>query len=309
MKIFFTILIYICFGIYLYNTILTLFSLKKYKVPDKQNEELKQTYSILIPCHNEEYVIYNTLENITKINYPKNLYNVYVVLDNCSDNTEKEFEKFKQDYPLFKNINKIKVNGGSKPKALNSAINYLKNNNLWKDDNIIILDSDNEISPTMLSSYNYYHNRNNKILQCRILSANDNNIISKGFTSSFNHMAYSFQYTRNCIGLSASLSGTGFSINRELFDEIDFTNCTTLTEDLEFSILCIINGYKIKYIPEEYVYNQHLEKLKPSITQRIRWCRGHMQSAIKLDKKLLKAFISKPSFQFIDSFLDRKSVV
>ena len=38
--------------------------------------------------------------------------------------------------------------------------------NLWKDNNVIILDSDNIISPTMLFSYNYYHNRNNKILQC-----------------------------------------------------------------------------------------------------------------------------------------------
>ena len=159
------------------------------------------------------------------------------------------------------------------------------------------------ISDTMLETYNYYHNRGEKILQCRILSANDNNIISKGFTSSFNYMAYGFQYSRNCVGLSASLSGTGFSINREVFDVVGFNNCDTLTEDLEFSMLCIIKGYKIKYVHEEYVYNQHLEKLKPSIVQRIRWCRGHMQTAVKLDKKLIKAFIEKPSVQFIDSFI------
>ena len=299
----FKIIVLINFGLYLYNTILTLWSFKKYEKPRSMIDSFRQTFSILIPSHNEEDVIYDTLQNIQKIKYPKDYFNVYIIMDNCTDNTLKEFNRFKQDYPFSTNINKIIVNGGSKPKALNKAISYLKENNLWNADNIIILDADNIISDTMLQSYDYYHKMYNDILQCRILSANDNNIISQGFTSSFNFMAYGFQYTRNCIGLSASLSGTGFSIKRDIFDKVGFNKCDTLTEDLEFSILCILNGYKIKYVPEEYVLNQHLESFKPSLIQRIRWCRGHMQTAMKLDKSLLKAFIKRPSFQLIDSFI------
>lgn len=297
------IIVLINFGLYLYNTILTLFSFKKYEEPKSIINSFRQTFDILIPCHNEENVIYDTLQNIQKIKYPRDYFNVYIIMDNCTDNTIKEYNRFKQDYPFSTNITKIIVNGGSKPKALNKAISYLKENNLWNSDNIIILDADNIISNTMLQSYDYYHKMYNDILQCRILSANDNNIISQGFTSSFNFMAYGFQYTRNCIGLSASLSGTGFSIKRDIFDKVGFNRCDTLTEDLEFSILCILNRYKIKYVPEEYVLNQHLEKFKPSIIQRIRWCRGHMQTAMKLDKSLLKAFIKRPSFQLIDSFI------
>ena len=296
-------IVLINFGLYLYNTLMTIFSFKKYEKPRSMIDSFRQTFSILIPSHNEEDVIYDTLQNIQKIKYPKDYFNVYIIMDNCTDNTLKEFNRFKQDYPFSTNIDKIIVNGGSKPKALNKAIFYLKENDLWKADNIIILDADNIISDTMLQSYDYYHKMYNDILQCRILSANDNNIISQGFTSSFNFMAYGFQYTRNCIGLSASLSGTGFSIKRDIFDKVGFNRCDTLTEDLEFSILCILNGYKIKYVPEEYVLNQHLESFKPSIIQRIRWCRGHMQTAMKLDKSLLKAFIKRPSFQLIDSFI------
>lgn len=296
-------IVLINFGLYLYNTLMTIFSFKKYEKPRSMIDSFRQTFSILIPSHNEEDVIYDTLQNIQKIKYPKDYFNVYIIMDNCTDNTLKEFNRFKQDYPFSTNINKIIVNGGSKPKALNKAISYLKENNLWNADNIIILDADNIISDTMLQSYDYYHKMYNDILQCRILSANDNNIISQGFTSSFNFMAYGFQYTRNCIGLSASLSGTGFSIKRDIFDKVGFNKCDTLTEDLEFSILCILNGYKIKYVPEEYVLNQHLESFKPSLIQRIRWCRGHMQTAMKLDKSLLKAFIKRPSFQLIDSFI------
>lgn len=296
-------IVLINFGLYLYNTLMTIFSFKKYEKPKSMIDSFRQTFSILIPSHNEEDVIYDTLQNIQKIKYPKDYFNVYIIMDNCTDNTLKEFNRFKQDYPFSTNIDKIIVNGGSKPKALNKAISYLKENNLWNADNIIILDADNIISDTMLQSYDYYHKMYNDILQCRILSANDNNIISQGFTSSFNFMAYGFQYTRNCIGLSASLSGTGFSIKRDIFDKVGFNKCDTLTEDLEFSILCILNGYKIKYVPEEYVLNQHLESFKPSLIQRIRWCRGHMQTAMKLDKSLIKAFIKRPSFQLIDSFI------
>ena len=296
-------IVLINFGLYLYNTLMTIFSFKKYEKPRSMIDSFRQTFSILIPSHNEEDVIYDTLQNIQKIKYPKDYFNVYIIMDNCTDNTLKEFNRFKQDYPFSTNIDKIIVNGGSKPKALNKAISYLKENNLWNADNIIILDADNIISNTMLQSYDYYHKMYNDILQCRILSANDNNIISQGFTSSFNFMAYGFQYTRNCIGLSASLSGTGFSIKRDIFDKVGFNKCDTLTEDLEFSILCILNGYKIKYVPEEYVLNQHLESFKPSLIQRIRWCRGHMQTAMKLDKSLIKSFIKRPSFQLIDSFI------
>ena len=296
-------IVLINFGLYLYNTLMTIFSFKKYEKPKSMIDSFRQTFSILIFSHIEEDVIYDTLQNIQKIKYPKDYFNVYIIMDNCTDNTLKEFNRFKQDYPFSTNINKIIVNGGSKPKALNKAISYLKENNLWNADNIIILDADNIISNTMLQTYDYYHKMYNDILQCRILSANDNNIISQGFTSSFNFMAYGFQYTRNCIGLSASLSGTGFSIKRDIFDKVGFSKCDTLTEDLEFSILCILNGYKIKYVPEEYVLNQHLESFKPSLIQRIRWCRGHMQTAMKLDKSLIKAFIKRPSFQLIDSFI------
>ena len=297
----FYFIVSITFFIYVYNSIISLFGLKPYRNPDTSNIDPTNTFDILIPCHNEESVIYWTLKYCNNIDYPKDKYNVYVILDNCSDKTESQVDLF-TSYWKTTNINKIIVNGGSKPKALNKAISYLKSNGKWNSDNIIILDADNKISPTLLKSYNYYHSKY-KILQCRILSDNDNNIISKGFASSFNYMGRTFQYARNVLKLSASLSGTGFSINRNVWDEIDFTNCDTLTEDLEFSILSILKGYKIKYVPEEYVLNQNLEELKPSITQRVRWCRGHMQVAVKLDSYILKQFFKKPSLQLFDSFL------
>lgn len=130
----------------------------------------------------------------------------------------------------------LPVAGGSKPKALNCGIEYLKQHQLWKDEYIVILDADNKVSPQMLSAFDHYHQQAD-ILQCRIRSENDESFIARGFTAAFNRSTHERQLARNNASLSASLLGTGFSIRRAVFDQVDFQHCTTLTEDLEFSVL------------------------------------------------------------------------
>lgn len=292
---------YLIFFLYLYNSVITLFAWKKNKEKIKYGED-KESFLVLIPAHNEEEVIQRTLRALYELDYDKNLYKVCVVADNCSDNTVEIAEEFSDRYKEFQ-CEVIVVSGGSKPKALNKAVNYLKLSNKWDKDNIVIIDADNKVSKTLFKSYNYYHEKGEKILQCKIVSLNDDSFIAKGFTSSFNTMNEGFQYSRNRIGLSASLSGTGFSVNRKVWDSVDFNNCNTLTEDLEFSILSILKGYKVHFVINEYVLNQNLDKFKPSVVQRVRWCRGHMQVNVKLSGRLIKEFLKKPSLQLFDSFI------
>ena len=291
-------------GIYYYNIVTSLFSIKNIKhkqIVDSYDRERKETFAILIPCHNEKNVIKKNLTAISKSTYDKNLYKVYVIADNCTDNTEAKVKEFMDTFPNM-NIQILEVKGGTKPKAINTAIQMLKANGEWDKDNIVFLDADNQCSPRMLEAFNYYH-KDNPIVQCRIESENAENIVSKSFKSAFSNMRYGFQIARNNMNLSGSLCGTGFSVNRKVFDEVGFEGCTTLTEDLEFSIKAILNGYKIKFIDEQYVLNQNLTKTIPSLKQRLRWNRGHCQTMVKLAPKLLKTFIKKPSLQIFDTII------
>lgn len=285
----------------LYDVVISLFSFRKSKIPTQYEGEQTATFTILIACHNEEEVIVDNLQALYDSEYNKRLFQVCVIADHCTDQTEVLCNEFKEKNKDF-NMVVIPVKGGSKPKALNKGIDYLKQYNMWTNEYIVILDADNKVSPQLLSAFNYYHGQFD-ILQCRIRSANDESFIARSFTSAFNRTTYDRQISRNRVGLSASLSGTGFSIRRGVFDEIDFQHCSTLTEDLEFSVLAILKGYKIKFIEEQYVLNQHLDEFRPSIVQRIRWCRGHMQVSMKMTGKLMRAFIKRPSLQLIDTFL------
>lgn len=296
-----TIIGYCIVIVFIYNILISIFSLKIKGTKLKEAED-SVSFSVLIPSHNEEEVLWGTLDSINKSNYKKDLIKVYVIADNCTDNTVNLVDTYCKANSEF-NCSVLEVSGGSKPKAINKAVYRLKNENLWNSDSIVILDADNRVSKTIFKNFNIEHLAGFGIVQCAIHSLNDSSFVARGFTSAFNNMNRGFQYARNKIGLSGSLNGTGFSVSREVWESVDFNNCDTLTEDLEFSILSILKGIRVKFIFNDYVLNQHLDEFAPSFVQRVRWSRGHTQVFMKLSFTVIKELFKKPSLQLFDSLL------
>ena len=73
------------FAITCYYLILGLFGL--FGKNNKKVYEPKNKFALLIAAHNEEVVIGSLIESMLQINYPKELYDVFVIADNCTDNT------------------------------------------------------------------------------------------------------------------------------------------------------------------------------------------------------------------------------
>ena len=47
----------------------------------------KKTFALVVAAHNEEVVIGDLVENLKQLNYPKDMYDIYVIADNCTDKT------------------------------------------------------------------------------------------------------------------------------------------------------------------------------------------------------------------------------
>src|SRR2546426_251685 len=66
-------------------------SRKKRKVEDadipSRSEAATINFAVLIPAHNEEVLLGALLESLAALVYSKDHYTVYVVADNCTDNT------------------------------------------------------------------------------------------------------------------------------------------------------------------------------------------------------------------------------
>lgn len=73
---------------WLYQLLISICSLVKLKdkplLVDKEHK-----FMAIIPAHNEETVVGNLIESLKKQNYPKELFDIYVIADNCTDNTAK----------------------------------------------------------------------------------------------------------------------------------------------------------------------------------------------------------------------------
>ena len=80
------VLVYILTAYWCYQTAISLCSLIKLKdKPYLTNK--KHKFMAIIPAHNEERVVSNLIESLKNQTYDKDLYDIYVIADNCTDNT------------------------------------------------------------------------------------------------------------------------------------------------------------------------------------------------------------------------------
>ncbi|MBR3624068.1 MAG: glycosyltransferase, partial [Selenomonadaceae bacterium] len=47
----------------------------------------KSTFAVIVAAHNESAVIGELVDNLSNLNYPRKLYDIFVIADNCDDNT------------------------------------------------------------------------------------------------------------------------------------------------------------------------------------------------------------------------------
>ncbi|MCI9275993.1 MAG: glycosyltransferase [Clostridia bacterium] len=80
-------IIWIITVFWLYQLLISICSFVKLKdKPMLINKNHK--FMAIIPAHNEEAVIANLVESLKKQDYPKELFDIYVIADNCTDKTK-----------------------------------------------------------------------------------------------------------------------------------------------------------------------------------------------------------------------------
>ena len=47
----------------------------------------QKTFAVIVAAHNESAVIGQLVDNLKMLDYPKELYDIFVIADNCTDNT------------------------------------------------------------------------------------------------------------------------------------------------------------------------------------------------------------------------------
>ena len=101
------------------------------------------------------------------------------------------------------------------------------------------------------------------------------------------------------LGKSAFLNGTGFMVKKSVIDKYGF-NPKTITEDIEFTMMCAINNEKIAYNENALFYDEQVVNLKDSIKQRKRWSFGTIKCLKYYFKPLVINIFKNKSFICLD---------
>ncbi|MBP2635613.1 MAG: poly-beta,6 N-acetyl-D-glucosamine synthase [Firmicutes bacterium] len=279
----------------LYYFILAFFGLVK-KHEDKITTP-KNTFALIVAAHNEEQVIGQLVENLHVLNYPSELYDIYVIADNCKDKTAQIAKKAGAIVHERFNLEQ-RGKGYAMEWMFEKLFAQPK-----QYDAVVVFDADNLVDPNFLLEMNNRLCKGEKVIQGYLDAKNPNDTwISATFAISFwvvNHIWHLAKYN---IGLSSVLGGTGMCISTDILKRFGW-GATCLTEDMEFSMKVLLIGIRTTWAHDAIVYDEKPLTFKQAWNQRKRWAQGHFDVAGRFIPKLLVEGIKRRDIRLLDGIL------
>lgn len=249
-------------------------------------------FALVVSAHNEEVVIGNLVDSMKNINYPDDSYGIFVIADNCTDNTaEIARQHGAQVYERF----------NDELKGKGYALDWMFEKIYEMDyDAISVFDADNIVHPEYLNQMNKQFNKGYKAVQGYIDTKNPyDSWISLSYAISFWSINRTFQYARYTLGMCCQLCGTGFAVSTEVLKDIGW-GATCLAEDMEFTMKLTLNNIKVGWAHDAIVYDEKPLTFSQSYKQRVRWMQGHADVLSRFFGKLIKKGIKEHNIIPID---------
>lgn len=238
-------------------------------------------FAVLAAARNEEACIAGLVESIKGQHYPPELVDIYVIPNNCTDDTAGAASR------AGANLLTVSPAVRSKGQALHEAFAHLLETD--SHDAYCVFDADNEADPDFLAEMNRALT-SARVAKSRILAKNAHEgWVCACYETFFCNANLFLNRARSNIGLSARLIGTGFAVRRDLMEELGGWNTETLTEDAEFYALLSARGEKIAFAPGAVTYDEEPLSFRQSLIQRRRWMSGIMEVCRKKAGSLLRS--------------------
>ena len=290
------VLVYILTAYWCYQTAISLCSLIKLKdKPYLTNKNHK--FMAIIPAHNEEMVVSNLIESLKNQTYDKNLYDIYVIADNCTDNTANVARRAGA-------IVLERFDPAHKTKGY--ALQWFLKKKIEENadyDAFFVFDADNIVDKDFILNMNKKLCQGEDVVQgYRDIKNPTDNWITAGYALFYWTMHRLYHLARYNVGLSTLLNGTGFMVRFDVVKPNGWQT-ETLTEDIEFSLKRIIKGKKLGWATDAIVYDEQPTSFKQSWSQRSRWTVGHMQCMKRYTGELFNSVKEHRSLVTFDGFL------
>lgn len=276
-----------------YNYLLMVASLPQ---PTKrlQGATPTRTFAIAIPAHNEASVIGKTVSRLAQQDYPASKYDVYVVADYCTDSTARiarsagaicyernEGPRGRKSYPLQWLLQQI-VNG-TRP--------Y---------DAIAIFDADSQVDAGFLRAMEAELQPGQMALQGQHLIVNpgDSNLSRLAAIDMRLNNLLRNRSKRN-LNLSSRLMGDAMCLSSDMIRAYGWGG-ESLAEDREFEMYLLLQGQRVRYVPDALSYGQAVSKWSDASKQRVRWYGGVFDLQKRFAGRLLRRGLRTHNLAVLD---------
>ena len=270
----FEILNYVMIGIttitFLFQIVMIIFFwLKEKHFPQSEDYH---SIAIIIPAHNEADVIGETVKLLLeKQTYPKELFDVYVIADNCIDNTASVAQKAGAH---------VLIHRDDDPKhhcvayALKYGIDALLNGE--KNYDILIrFDADNHAKEDYLRVMNDAFCAGVEIARPFEASLNPTQntwaAVSAAYYVRDSRIASNF---RENIHTDSMLTGAGMMVAMKVLREIGGWDAMGLSEDAEFTINRMLENRRVHYVADAVVFEDQPSTMKDNFARLSRMGHG-----------------------------------
>ena len=249
-------------------------------------------FAILIPAHNEIEVIATTVESALAVDWPKNLFDVVVIADNCTDDTAGVARK--HGAVVIERKDDIRRSKGF---ALEDVLKTLVSAPDWRHISaIMVVDADSSLDRDILKVYASEFSKGVEFLQSNNTVRNrDESWRTELMTYAFSLYNGSFQAGLDALGLGAHLRGNGMAFTREGNLSCPW-QASSLAEDLEFSWRLRMADKYVGFVSKSSVRAEMPTQEKTSERQRRRWESG---------RKLLRKNVSRSVLEAKQSLVTR----
>ncbi len=247
----------------------------------KQNYVPKKLhrYAAIVSARNEAAVIGELLKTLRAQNYPQHLLDLYVIADNCTDNTA-EVSRAGGATVIVRNDTEHIGKG--------YALDYFFKQLEEPYDGYFVFDADNLVDPNFVMEMNKVFDQGYAAVTSYRNSKNyDTNWLTAGYSLWFLREACFLNQPRMVLGTNCAISGTGFLISHKLIEKHHGWPFHLLTEDIQFSVVCAIAGDRIGYAGDAVLYDEQPTSFRQSWNQRLRWSKGFYQVIMKYMGKLI----------------------
>ncbi|MCD8307763.1 MAG: glycosyltransferase family 2 protein [Clostridia bacterium] len=267
-----------------------------------ERSEVKGRIAFFIPAHNEEDVIYDTVKSIIeKQNYPRELFDVLVVADNCTDRTAELAEKAGAIVLIHNDPDPAHQMAAYPVKFAIDHIMAIEDNPY---DMVIRVDADNHLN----DDFALYMNDafQSGVDYARPYEGAMN--ATQNFYTKACAIFYAFDSrfgarVRERLHIGQHVNGPGAMMSMRMLKATGGFECTSMAEDTEYMIKMLEKGYKGHFVEDAVVYEDMPSSSRDTYNRNLRIGSGGAKLLKSDIWRLFGKFFITGNFSYLDVFL------